>query len=123
MQHKALQPGGTERNSVSMTKAITRLACAGVFAVVAFGQCAFAQNQNGTLRGIVLDPQGKPIADVKLAVMNEATGISMNSESSSAGIYAFPSLLVGTYTLKTETANFVPYTRTGIQVSAAQITD
>lgn len=83
----------------------------------------FAQYQNGILRGVVLDRQGGAVPNAKVTATNENTNVSVTTETSTTGVYDFPALLVGSYTLKAEASGFRAYTRTGIQVLAAQVTD
>ena len=53
---------------------------------------------------------------------NEATNFSATTETSAVGVYAFPVLAVGSYTLHVNVSGFAPYERTGIQVRAAEVT-
>ncbi len=92
----------------------------GVFGVVAPG---FAQFQNGTLRGVVLDQSGAVVPNAKVMVTNENTSIEASTTTTSAGVYTFPALLVGSYKLRIEVSGFKTYVRPGIQVLAAQVTD
>ena len=102
----------------------TALICAVLF-VLLFALMApgFAQDQNGTLRGVVLDKQGAAVPNAQVTATNENTNVSTNTTTSSVGVYEFASLLVGTYTLKVEASGFSTYVRPGIQVVAAQVTN
>jgi hypothetical protein len=82
----------------------------------------FGQELNGSLRGTVLDAQQKTVANAKVTATGEATNFSQTTESSAAGVYAFPTLAVGSYTLRVDAMGFAPYVRTGIQVRAAEVT-
>jgi outer membrane receptor protein involved in Fe transport len=83
----------------------------------------FAQNLTGTLRGVVLDQQGKVVPDASMTVTSENTGTSVTTTSSSAGTYSIPDVPSGTYKLKVEANGFASYLRTGIQVLSSQVTD
>ena len=83
----------------------------------------FGQYQNGTLRGVILDQQGGAVPNADVTATNENTNVSISTKTSTIGVYAFPGLLVGSYTLKAEASGFRAYARTGIQVLAAQVTD
>jgi len=85
-----------------------------------WSNAAAAQHTTGTLRGQVLDPAGATVAGGKVAVVNEATGVSLTTVTSSAGTFDFPSVLPGTYTLTVEAASFKKYVKTGIPVLANQ---
>jgi hypothetical protein len=92
----------------------------GVLGVVVPG---FAQYQNGTLRGVVLDQSGAVVPNAKVTATNENTGVEAGTTTTSAGVYTFPALLVGPYKLRVEVPGFKAYVRPGIQVLAAQVTD
>ena len=84
---------------------------------------SFAQSLTGTLRGVVLDQQGKVVPDASITVTSENTGTSVTTNSSSAGTYSVPNLPSGTYKVKVEANGFSSYQRTGIQVLSSQVTD
>jgi hypothetical protein len=52
-----------------------------------------AQSPTGTLRGVVLDPQGTLVPNATVAATNEGTNASVTTTTSSAGVYVFPGLL------------------------------
>ncbi len=81
----------------------------------------FGQDFHGTLRGNVLDMQGRTVPNAGVTLTNENTNALLNTETSAAGVYIFPGLPVGSYTLRVEASGFAPYARTGIQVFAAQV--
>jgi hypothetical protein len=83
----------------------------------------FGQYQNGILRGLVVDQQGGAVPEADVMATNENTNVSVSTKTSTTGVYTFPDLLVGSYTLKAEAPGFRRYARTGIQVLAAQVTD
>jgi len=83
----------------------------------------FGQYQNGRLRGLVVDQQGGAVPEADVMATNENTNVSVSTKTSTTGVYTFPDLLVGSYTLKAEAPGFRRYAHTGIQVLAAQVTD
>ncbi len=109
-----------------MTNRIHRLTLLGVALQVGLFVAAiplFSQYQNGILRGVILDQQGGAVPNANVTATNENTNVSVTTKTSTTGVYTFPDLLVGSYTLKAEASGFRGYTRTGIQVLAAQVTD
>lgn len=82
-----------------------------------------AQNPNGTLRVTVLDPQRAVVPGAAVAAIHENTGVLAASVTSSAGVYLFPHLLAGSYTVRVEARGFAVYVGTGILVFAAQTTE
>jgi len=82
--------------------------------------CAFAatialhaQTSTSQISGVVRDTSGAVIAGATVTLSNEATGITNKQSSTEAGVYAFPSIVVGTYTVKIEQTGFKTYSRTG----------
>lgn len=82
-----------------------------------------AQRFSGDLRGTVTDQSGAVVAGAKVTLTNEATGVSQTTESTSAGVYNFSNLLVGTYTLKIEAKGFAPFANKSIAVSSNQVVE
>jgi Carboxypeptidase regulatory-like domain/TonB dependent receptor len=94
-----------------------------LLAILSPAALAFAQDQNGTLRGVVFDPQGRVVSDAPVKTINESTGFSADGRTSIAGVYIFPNLLPGSYTVRVAAPGFAAYVRTGVQVFAAQVAD
>jgi hypothetical protein len=91
-----------------------------VTAVVALSGTAFAQRTTGTLRGQVLDPQGAVVADARVTVLNQATGVEQSVSTSSAGTYSLPSVLPGSYTVTVEAKGFKKAVHKDVPVLADQ---
>jgi len=84
---------------------------------------AFAQRFDGTLRGEVTDQTAAVVPGAKVTVTNEATGVTQSTLTTSAGIYTFPNLLVGRYTVKVEAQGFAAQTRKGVAVSSNTVNE
>jgi hypothetical protein len=97
-----------------------RMALGGMLVILIFAAMALAQRTTGGLRGQVLDPQGAVVANAKVTVTNQATGVAQDTQTTSAGTYNFPSLLPGAYTVTVEATGFAKYTRKDISVLADQ---
>ena len=83
----------------------------------------FAQSLTGTLRGVVLDPQGQVVPSAAITLTSDGTGVSQTNTSSSVGVYDFPNLAAGTYKLHVAAKGFAEYLKSGIQVLSSQVTD
>ncbi len=74
----------------------------------------WGQSLNGSLSGKVTDPSHAAVAGALVTVRSEATGVSEHFTIGSDGLYAFPNLLRGTYTLTVEAKGFRKYEQVGI---------
>jgi len=54
---------------------------------------------------------------------NEATGAKFTTISSSAGLYSFPNLLIGSYTVSVEYSGFKKHVRKNVVVAANQVVE
>ncbi|MBN1567267.1 MAG: TonB-dependent receptor [Acidobacteria bacterium] len=108
------------------TKAFPKLAVyLFVLAMIAAGSSrpAVGQATGGTLRGTVKDSTGAVVPEAVVTATNEATGAKFVTVTSSAGLYSFPNLLVGSYSVSVEHTGFKKTVRKDVAVSANQITD
>jgi hypothetical protein len=84
---------------------------------------ARGQRLDGSLRVEVADTSGASIVDAKVTVTNEATNVSVSTNTSSAGTYVFPNLLVGTYTVTVEKTGFKKSLQKGVTVESNQVAE
>jgi hypothetical protein len=61
-----------------------------------------AQTGNGSVQGTVKDLSGAVVPGARVALEQTATGRTFSTESSSAGLYVFPSLTIGSYKITVE---------------------
>jgi hypothetical protein len=74
-----------------------------------------AQGQSGgSISGTVKDPSGAVIAAAQVSSRNTGTGVVQTTQTNTEGVYAFPSLPVGTYEIDISLSGFKPYKRTGL---------
>ena len=95
----------------------------GICFMLATAAPSFAQSLTGTLRGVVLDQQGRVVPDATITLTSDNTGTSVTTTSSSAGTYSIPNLPSGAYKIKVDASGFASYLRTGIQVLSSQVTE
>src|SRR5712671_1077826 len=67
---------------------------------------AFSQTSTTELSGTVYDNTGAVLPGAIVSVVNDATGVSVKRVTNGAGLYAFPSMPVGKYTVTVEMAGF-----------------
>ena len=88
--------------------------------IVAFAALqSFAQPGVGSLSGQILDSGGGIIPNAAITIRQDATGREQKTVSSEAGLYAFPSLEVGEYTVTVEVPGFKRLSRPGLIISTA----
>ena len=77
-----------------------------ILAVVSlFTAAAYAQG-NSSLKGTVTDPNGGTVAGAKVTATNVATNVSTDTVTNGDGLYNFPTLPVGNYTVSIEQTGF-----------------
>src|SRR5262245_44242666 len=86
-----------------------------VVGILSFTTISFAQTS--TISGTVYDPTGAVIGGVDVAALNEATGVTVRQVTNEVGLYSFPAIGVGTYTLTVELPGFKTAKRTGITLN------
>ncbi len=75
---------------------------------------AWAQTSTSRISGTVLDASGAVVPRAAVTLTNDATGVSERQETTDAGLYSFPSVPVGVYTLKVEAPGFRTAVRGGV---------
>jgi hypothetical protein len=88
-----------------------------LLAVMLAASSAYPQGNQGTLEGQVADPSGAPIVDAHLTATNEATGIQFETSSGPGGLFTFPVLPVGTYTIEIEHSGFSKLTQKDVTLT------
>src|SRR5262245_43626067 len=89
---------------VSMIRQLTFLLIAGV---------ALAQTATSRITGTVTDASGALVPGAMVTAKNEATGVNYTQSTTEAGLYGFPSLPVGAYTITVTLAGFKTASKTG----------
>jgi len=83
----------------------------------------YAQSSTGSLAGTVTDPNGAAIPGAKVVATGVATGAKLETLSSDAGLYVFPTMPVSTYTITVEKSGFKKLSRQNIEIRIAQRLD
>ncbi len=94
------------------------IAAAALFSLAA--SLAWGQSQaiNGTIRGLVSDSTGAPIAGATVTVTNNDTGIARQVKTDSGGLYVAADLTLGTYTVNVQSTGFAPVNNAGVIIQA-----
>jgi hypothetical protein len=67
---------------------------------------SMAQTSTSRISGTVSDATGAVIPGATVTAINEATGVTYTQVTTGAGLYSFPSLPIGVYTIKVELQGF-----------------
>jgi hypothetical protein len=79
-----------------------------------------AQVVSGTISGTVTDPSGAVIANAKVVVHNDDTGVQRTLTTSGIGTFTAPAVPIGSYTVSVDASGFAAYKRTGITLTVGQ---
>ena len=92
-----------------------RKLCVFVFVALLFfvSVSAWAQGTTSRVVGVVSDSSGAVVPGSKVTLTNEATGVSFNTETTTAGTYVFEAVQVGSYRVEVEAAGFKKLTAIG----------
>src|ERR1700730_9012132 len=93
-----------------------------LLALVLFSQeRAYAQfADRAVITGVVTDSSGAAIADAKVTIRDEQTGVKTVVGSNSAGNFSTPPLILGTYRVDIEKPGFKVFSRTGYALTGGQ---
>ncbi|MGC2196326.1 MAG: carboxypeptidase regulatory-like domain-containing protein, partial [Terriglobales bacterium] len=80
-----------------------------------------AQSTGGRILGRVSDPTGALLANVKVTLVNQDTGVSREGVSDSDGVYNFVEIPVGTYRLEFDLPGFKKNVRKDVLLQVNQV--
>src|SRR5712691_4938497 len=83
-----------------------------------FALPAHAQFDSATVSGVVQDGTGGVLPGVDVTLTSVGTGQERRTVTNDTGLYTFPNVPVGTYTVKATLTGFNTVTKTGVTVSA-----
>ena len=91
-----------------------------VMALVVFSS-TYAYAQTATLTGVVTDTAGGVVPGANVSVMNNATKVTLESVSNTAGQFSFPALPVGTYTVTVSLTGFKTFVANQVRLLGNQV--
>ena len=80
---------------------------------------AYAQDDRGSITGLVTDSTDAVVPKAAIALTNEATAVVTTTTSDDAGAYSFRFLIPGVYTVKVTANGFKQFTATHVRVEVA----
>ncbi len=84
-----------------------------------FSAQAFSQSSNASIGGLVMDESEGVLPGATVTVTNVDTGIEKEGFTNDSGVYNFPGLQVGLYTVTAELEGFQKQTKTNVRLVAA----
>ncbi len=88
-----------------------------LFLALAFVLMTQAQTSTSSITGTVSDSSGAVIPGASVTLTNEDTGVTAVQKTNQAGVYSFPSISIGQYTVKVENKGFKVARKTGNTLS------
>ena len=74
--------------------------------VLIFSRGVLAQSPDGSITGIVLDPDTKSVPGAEIIAVNDVTGVKYVSSTNGEGIYSMPNLPPGPYHIQVSKIGF-----------------
>ena len=87
-----------------------------IFFLFLFSFSLLSQTPSGEISGVINDQSGSVVAGVRVALINIATNATREVQTNDSGLYGFPALAPGIYTLKVEKQGFRAIERKNIEV-------
>lgn len=97
--------------------------CSAFFLVLLVAIGAFGQAGRGGISGTISDPNGALVAGAQVTLLNKATGVSLHTVTSGAGLYSFISLQPGVYQVTASQTGFAPVAQDKVTVNLDQTTE
>src|SRR5262245_42589035 len=110
--------GKTQKHEVIFMKSVRR-SIGTVSLVLLVAIPIFAQLDRGSLSGTITDSSGAIVGEATVTATQTTSGRVLTTVSTDAGLYAFPNLDVGPYSLTFEKAGFKKLTRSNIVIAVS----
>ncbi len=85
-----------------------------------FASLAFGQGGTGEISGSVNDSTGAVVSGAAVTLTNPATGLQRTAQTNADGLYNFPALVPGTYSVKVEMRGFGAQVKSDITLQVGQ---
>ena len=73
----------------------------------------------GRITGTVKDPTGASVPGVAVVAINATTGVKQETKADDQGVFSFPAIAVGQYSIEISAAGFTPYRKTGLVINVS----
>lgn len=99
------------------------LICGLVVLLSVGGMTAVGQTGTSSVRGTVVDPQGKVVSGATVTLTNTETNTSRNQQTTESGVFVFELVPPGPYTVNVEAAGFKKAIITNVQALVAKASE
>lgn len=106
-----------------MTRLLRKLLYIGIAALLATSAAHLFAQSTGTIRGTVTDPSGAIVANATVTARETNTGIARKAITNDSGIFVFPDLPIGAYSLQISASGFATQDRPNLQLLTGQTMD
>jgi hypothetical protein len=91
-----------------------------LFALALFPAGRLIAGITATISGTVTDPTGAVVAGATVTATNVDTAVALSQTTNTQGVYSFPELPVGKYTIDVQKSGFKAYRQTGLVLDVNQ---
>jgi hypothetical protein len=109
------------RNLRELLRSASALLAVLTFVLVLSG-IAVAQTSNGTIAGVVTDPQGAVVSNATVTATSVATGETKKTTTNASGAYRIESVSPGVYTISVKAGSFAELKLQNVNVNASVVT-
>jgi hypothetical protein len=102
-----------------MSPTLVKIICV-ILLLACSGSVAFSQNGTGQISGLVADPQGLPVANIILEIVNSDTSTKLETTSDQTGHYTLPNLPAGRYHVEVQAPGFEPFSGAEVTIAPGQ---
>ncbi len=106
-----------------MTRTLRKLLYIGFAVLLTTGAARVFAQSTGTIRGTVTDQSGAAVPSAAITAKDSNTGIERKEATNDSGIFVFPDLPIGTYSLKISVPGFKTENRPNLQLLTGQTMD
>jgi hypothetical protein len=92
-----------------------------ILVLLLFASTLFSQTFRGAINGTVSDPAGAMVAKASVKATNTATGVSLDTTTTSDGQFSFQDLPLGSYRISVTAGGFTPSTVDNVPVTAGAV--
>src|SRR5215471_17490288 len=113
--------GGISFRELAMSNKNYAWVVAVLLAVFGFaGRAAFAQTSSGQIAGRVIDPDAAVVVGAQVTLTNQDTSVRWTAQTDSSGLFAFPALQPGIYSISVEATGFKDLKKRDLHLSASE---